>query len=73
MIHKLLLLAVLITLLPACQSNRAIIKDIDAIHKQEKKALSSTIKKHIPRHLRRLANSLHGVIKMHSIIWHLCF
>ncbi|MDK2594158.1 sel1 repeat family protein [Pseudoalteromonas obscura] len=39
MIQKLLLLIVLITLLPACQSNRAIIKDIDAIHKQEKKGI----------------------------------
>ncbi|KID58773.1 hypothetical protein JF50_02610 [Pseudoalteromonas luteoviolacea] len=39
MIQKLLALAVLCMLLTACQSNRAIIKDINAIHKQEKKGI----------------------------------
>ncbi|ESP92170.1 hypothetical protein [Pseudoalteromonas luteoviolacea] len=55
MIQKLLLLIVLITLLPACQSNRAIIKDIDAIHKQETKGIKLYHQKAYPEAFEALS------------------
>ncbi|WP_155732903.1 sel1 repeat family protein [Pseudoalteromonas luteoviolacea] len=37
--HKILFIIIFAMVLPACKSNRAIIKDIDAIHKQERNGI----------------------------------
>ncbi|KZN38109.1 hypothetical protein N474_01440 [Pseudoalteromonas luteoviolacea CPMOR-2] len=37
--YKLLITILIAVVLPACQSNRAIVKDIDAIHKQERNGI----------------------------------
>ncbi|OCQ24065.1 hypothetical protein A7985_06665 [Pseudoalteromonas luteoviolacea] len=39
MMYKILFVIIIAVILPACQSNRAIIKDIDAIHKQERNGI----------------------------------